>query len=87
MFELVDTFIASPGGIGSLEEIAEVMTKVSLKYLDAPCLLYNLNGFYNDLKELLNHIIEMGLSSKKRKEGICFAERFEQIKHFLYKAD
>ena len=61
------------------------MSKVSLKHLDAPCILYNLNGFYNDLKALLNHMIEMGLSSKKRQEGICFADSLEQIQHFCTK--
>lgn len=86
MIEMGGVFIAFPGGTGTLEEIAEVMSKVSLKHLDAPCILYNLNGFYNDLKALLNHMIEMGLSSKKRQEGIYFAENLEQIKHFLCKA-
>ena len=44
MIQLGDAFIAFPGGTGTLEEIAEVMSKVSLKQLDAPCILYNLNG-------------------------------------------
>ena len=38
MIELGDAFIAFPGGTGTLEEITEVMSKVSLKHLDAPCL-------------------------------------------------
>ena len=42
MIELGDVFIAFPGGTGTLEEIAEVMSKVSLKHLEAPCILYNL---------------------------------------------
>ena len=87
MIELGDAFIAFPGGTGTLEEIAEIMSKVSLKQLDAPCILYNLNGFYKDLKALLNHMIEMGLSSKERQEGIYFAESLEQIKHILSKED
>ena len=41
MIELGDAFIAFPGGTGTLEEIAEVMSKVSLKHLDAPCYLQN----------------------------------------------
>ena len=45
MIELGDAFIAFPGGTGTLEEIAEVMSKVSLKHLNAPCILYNLNNF------------------------------------------
>lgn len=79
MIELGEAFIAFPGGTGTLEEITEVMSKVSLKHLDAPCILYNLNGYYNDLKSLLHHMIEKGLSSKERQEGICFAENLNDI--------
>ena len=42
MIELGDAFIAFPGGTGTLEEIAEVMSAVSLGHLSAPCILYNL---------------------------------------------
>lgn len=87
MIELGDAFIAFPGGTGTLEEIAEVMSKASLNQLDAPCILYNLNGFYQNLKALLNRMIEMGLSSKERQEGIYFAESLEQIQGILSKVD
>ena len=87
MIELGDVFIAFPGGTGTLEEIAEVMSKVSLKHLEAPCILYNLNGYYNSLKELLEHMIEKGLSTKERQEGIYFAENLEEIKQILMKIE
>ena len=83
MIELGDAFIAFPGGTGTLEEIAEVMSKVSLKHLDAPCILYNLNGYYDDLKALLTKMIDKGLSSKERQEGIYFAEDLDEIKRIL----
>lgn len=83
MIELGDAFIAFPGGTGTLEEIAEVMSKVSLKHLEAPCILYNLNGYYDSLKELLLHMIEMGLSSEEKQKGIYFADDLEQIKSIL----
>ena len=86
MIELGDAFIAFPGGTGTLEEITEVMSKVSLKHLNAPCILYNLNGYYNSLKALLAHMIEVGLSSKERQEGIYFAESLDEIKRILHLA-
>ncbi len=85
MIELGDAFIAFPGGTGTLEEIAEVMSKVSLKQLEAPCIFYNLNGYYDSMKELLSHMIAMGLSTKERQEGIYFAETLEEIKGILDK--
>lgn len=83
MIELGDAFIALPGGTGTLEEITEVMSKVSLKHLDAPCILYNLDGFYDDLKSLLHRMIEKGLSTPARQEGIYFADGLEDIVEIL----
>ncbi len=83
MIELGEAFIAFPGGTGTLEEIAEVMSKVSMKHLNAPCILYNLNGYYDSLKAFLEQMIENGLSSEERQEGIYFAENLEEIKQIL----
>ena len=83
MIELGDVFIAFPGGTGTLEEIAEVMSKVSLKHLEAPCILYNLNGYYDSLKALLSHMTEMGLSSPERQEGIYFARDLSEIRKII----
>ena len=83
MIELGDVFIAFPGGTGTLEEIAEVMTKVSLKHLAAPCILYNLNDYYDGLQTLLRHMTEMGLSSPERQEGIYFAKDLSEIREII----
>ena len=83
MIQLGDAFIAFPGGTGTLEEITEIMSKVSLNQLDAPCILYNLNGYYNGLKELLEHMIYMGLSSEEKQRGVYFAESLEDIRRIL----
>ena len=83
MTELGDVFIAFPGGTGTLEEIAEVMSKVSLKHLEAPCILYNLNGYYDSLKALLSHMTEKGLSSPERQEGIYFARDLSEIRKII----
>lgn len=83
MIELGDAFIAFPGGTGTLEEITEVMSKVSLRHLDAPCILYNLNGYYDSLRALLQHMIEKGLSSEERQAGIWFARDLGEIRRIL----
>ena len=83
MIELGDAFIAFPGGTGTLEEITEVMSKVSLKHLDAPCILYNLNGYYDHLKALLDHMITLGLSTPARQQGIYFASNLAEIRQIL----
>ena len=85
MIELGDAFIAFPGGTGTLEEIAEVMSKVSLGHLDAPCILYDLNGYYQPLHRFLQQMIAMGLSTPARQRNIAFAADLAQIRAILEK--
>ena len=75
MIELGNVFIAFPGGTGTLEEITEIMSKVSLKQLNAPCIVYNLNGYYDGLKAMLKHMIDMGLSSEERQKRNIFRRK------------
>ena len=83
MVELGDAFIAFPGGTGTLEEISEIMSKVVLGHLDAPCIVYNLNGYYNSLRALLYHMVRMDLSSEEKLQGISFAENISDIEKIL----
>ncbi|MBQ7519727.1 MAG: TIGR00730 family Rossman fold protein [Clostridia bacterium] len=83
MIELGDAFIAFPGGTGTLEEISEIMSKVSLRHLSAPCILYNLNGYYDGLKTLLDHMIDTGLSSPEKQQGIYFCQSLKEIQQLL----
>ena len=85
MIELSDAFIAFPGGTGTLEELSEVMSGVSLRLIDGVCIIYNLNGYYDSLRDLLVHMIETGLSSENRQRGIYFAQSLEEIKDILNK--
>ena len=84
MIELGDAFIAFPGGTGTLEEITEIMSLVSLKQIDSPCILYNLDGYYDGLKDLLNTMIDFELSSESRQRGIYFASSLSDIEKILF---
>ena len=83
MIELGEAFIAFPGGTGTLEEIAEVMSRVSLGQLDAPCILYNLHGYYDHLQALLEQMIAAGLSTPERQRGIRFAADLDELRQLL----
>ena len=83
MIELGDAFIAFPGGTGTLEEIAEIMSKLALGHLDAPCIFYNLHGYYDHMKAMLVHMIDAGLSSPEQQKGIHFAADLSEIKAIL----
>lgn len=83
MIELGDAFIAFPGGTGTLEEITEVMSIVSLNMMDAPCILYNLDGYYDGLKMLLDTMISYELSSRERQRGIYFVNCISEMEEIL----
>lgn len=83
MIELGDAFIAFPGGVGTLEEVSEIMSKLSLGQLQAPCIYYNLDGYYDDIKHFLQQMIAKGFSSEEKQQGVYFAESLEKIKELL----
>ncbi len=56
MFELADAFVALPGGVGTLEEIVEQMTWAQLGRHKKPILLANIEGFWQPLCALLDHM-------------------------------
>jgi uncharacterized protein (TIGR00730 family) len=60
MFERADAFVALPGGVGTLEEIIEIMTWAQLGRHGKPIVFANINGFWNPLLELLDHMREEG---------------------------
>jgi uncharacterized protein (TIGR00730 family) len=56
MFERADAFVALPGGVGTLEEIVEVMTWAQLGRHGKPIVFANINGFWDPLLQLLDHM-------------------------------
>ena len=83
MIELGDVFIAFPGGTGTLAEISEVVSKICLDQLTQPCIFYNLNGFYDDMKAFLQHMIDAGFSTAERQHGIYFASNLTEIERVI----
>lgn len=60
MFERSDAFVALPGGIGTLEEIIEIMTWGQLGHHRKPIVFANLDGFWNPMLALLDHMRDEG---------------------------
>lgn len=60
MAEKGDGFIAMAGGIGTFEELFEIMTLNQLAYIRKPLALYNVNGYYDGLVTFLQHACKEG---------------------------
>ena len=58
MFEAAQAFVALPGGIGTLEEVVEMLTWAQLGQHKKPILLANINGFWDPLTRLFDHMEE-----------------------------
>jgi uncharacterized protein (TIGR00730 family) len=61
MFDRADAFVALPGGLGTLEELVEQMTWAQLGRHKKPILIANINGFWNPLVALIDHMRKLGL--------------------------
>jgi uncharacterized protein (TIGR00730 family) len=58
MDELSDAFIAMPGGIGTLDELFEVMSWNQLELITKPVALFNVQGYYDHLLAFLDHSVD-----------------------------
>lgn len=86
MFEMADAFVAMPGGVGTLEEIVEQMTWAQLGRHKKPILLANINGFWEPLCTLLDHMRTTEFIRGEFNFDLLVANRVEDILPMLQKA-
>jgi uncharacterized protein (TIGR00730 family) len=80
MFERADAFVALPGGLGTLEELVEQMTWAQLGRHRKPILIANINGFWDPLLALIDHMRRLGLvPSPSRGVELLVAHRIDEI--------
>jgi uncharacterized protein (TIGR00730 family) len=60
MAELSDAFIALPGGLGTLEELCEILTWAQLGFHKKPCGLLDVEGYYAQLNAFLDTAVAQG---------------------------
>jgi hypothetical protein len=69
-----DAFIALPGGLGTLEEIIEVIAGKSLGFHAKPIVLLNIDGFYQPLLAMIEQGIEKAFIKPIARELYCVAD-------------
>ncbi len=60
MLELADAFVALPGGMGTLDELSEVLTWTQLGLFAKPCGLVNVNDYWSPLLAMLDSAVAEG---------------------------
>lgn len=70
MMAEADAFVALPGGIGTLDEVFEVITWNQLGYLSKPCGLLNVGGFFSPLLAALDGIVDNGFLNPAHRRAL-----------------
>ena len=71
MADLSDGFVALPGGAGTMEELFEVWTWALLGLHANPIGLLDVNGFYDPLAAMLDHMVTEGFLSTANRDLVC----------------
>lgn len=71
MIDRADAFIALPGGLGTYEELFEVLSAAQLKLHSKPIGLLNINGFFNPITTLLQHTASQGFMPAANTGLVC----------------
>ena len=79
MTELADAVVALPGGIGTLDELAEALAWHSLGITRSPVGLLEVGGFWAPLVSLLDGFVATGFMSQERRDALCFDEDAERL--------
>lgn len=61
MYDLSDAFLIFPGGMGTLDELFEILTWRQLGLHAKPIAILNINGYYDELLKFLDHAVSQGL--------------------------
>ena len=79
MFQSSDAFVVLPGGVGTLEEVVELLSWRRLGLHAKPVVFYNPDGFWRPLFDLFQHTVEARLTPPDFMNAWTTVERIDQI--------
>ena len=85
MIELSDAFIALPGGPGTLDEISDIISLSRLNELTQPCVLYDVDGYYQPLKKFYEQMVEFDFLEPDILPRVLYSEDLNEITRFIEK--
>lgn len=87
MIELGDVFVALPGGVGTLEEMSEIFTRVRLDMGPHECFLLNIDGFYDPLAAFLASMVDHRFFDQCDLDRCHFPRSVDELAHLVATAD
>ena len=79
MFERSDAFVVLPGGVGTLEEVVELLSWRRLDLHAKPVVFYNPDGFWRPLFDLFQHTVDARLTPPEFMNAWTAVERVEDV--------
>lgn len=79
IFAMSDAAVALPGGVGTLEELTEVITLKQLGLFNKPIIIVNVNGFYDHLIEFFDHMVRGHFMRLEHKDIWQIVDRADEV--------
>lgn len=79
MADLSDAFVALPGGAGTLDELFEIWTWAQLELHAKPIGLLNLDGYYDHLLAMIDHMVSEGFLKPAYREMVLVDDDLDQL--------
>lgn len=83
MYDLSDAFLIFPGGMGTLDELFEILTWRQLGFHNKPIALMNINGYFDHLQKFLDHAVSEGLIKIQDRKLLYSSSEWSEILHFF----
>lgn len=79
MFRRSDAFCVLPGGIGTLDEVVEILTWRQLGLHDDPIIIVNLDGFFAPFRAVLDHIVAERFAGQQIMDFLTWVDRVDDV--------
>ncbi|MEX0768429.1 MAG: TIGR00730 family Rossman fold protein [Microthrixaceae bacterium] len=79
MFQAADAFLTLPGGVGTMEEMFEMLSWGYLHLHNKPMGLLNVNGYYDPLIDFLDRSVDLGLTSTSARALLVVDSKAERL--------
>lgn len=79
LMEKGDVFITLPGGIGTLEEITELMSLTKISEINKPFFFLNIDNYYDLLKKFLKQMVNKGFLEEEFYNSLIFLNSVEEL--------
>ncbi len=85
--DYADAFISVPGGIGTFEELFEIISAKQLNIINKPIVIYNINGYYNTFHQMINEAIDKQFIHSSNKDLYLITNDINEVFDYIENYD